>query len=308
MNSKLIIALGFLLTIGQPDANAQQSFWEPADSINKARLYTVAGGTGVLAAGSLIGLHSAWYSSYPQSEFHFVNDMGNWYGMDKAGHMLSTYSIAYNGYGLLKWSGVDEVNSTLYAGLAGWTYLAAIEIMDGYSDGWGFSMGDFAFNTLGSGLFIGQQLGWGEQRILMKFSYHNTIYPQYRPELLGSSWTEHWLKDYNGQTYWLSVNPRSFSDGDGWWPEWLNVAGGYGATGMTGGASNPSVNGNGDPIPSFNRGQQYYLSLDVDLTKIPVKSHFWKAVFRVLNVIKIPAPTLEYRASDGNFYFHPIYF
>jgi hypothetical protein len=30
-------------------------------------------------------------------------------------------------------------------------------------------------------------------------------------ELFGSSWIERMLKDYNGQTYWLSANLNHFS-------------------------------------------------------------------------------------------------
>ncbi|KAB2814674.1 DUF2279 domain-containing protein [Phaeocystidibacter luteus] len=286
-----------------------QSFWTPSDTLNKPRLYTLVGVGGGLAIGSLAALYSTWYADYPQSGFHGVNDFGNWRGMDKLGHAMTTYAIGHNSYAALRWSGVSEKEAIWYGGLTGWTYLAAVEVMDGFSDEWGFSTGDFAFNTLGAGLFIGQQLGWGEQRMMLKFSYHPTEFSQYRPELLGNGWTEEWLKDYNGQTYWLSVNPRSFSDSeDGWWPTWLNVAGGYGATGMTGGSTNAMFDPNGNPIPQYTRGSQYYLSLDVDLTKIKVKSDFWKGVFRVVSIIKIPAPTLEYRTSDGNFYFHPIYF
>jgi hypothetical protein len=39
------------------------------------------------------------------------------------------------------------------------------------------------------------------------------------------------LKDYNGQTYWLSVNLHSFYKGSKI-PKWLNLAIGYGANGM----------------------------------------------------------------------------
>jgi hypothetical protein len=38
-------------------------------------------------------------------------------------------------------------------------------------------------------------------------------YAQYRPNVLGSSLAEQILKDYNGQTYWLSVNLHSFYKG-----------------------------------------------------------------------------------------------
>jgi hypothetical protein len=44
------------------------------------------------------------------------------------------------------------------------------------------------------------------KRITPKFSFHTTQYAQYRPNVLGSSLAEQILKDYNGQTYWLSVN------------------------------------------------------------------------------------------------------
>jgi hypothetical protein len=52
---------------------------------------------------------------------------------------------------------------------------------------------------------------------------------QYRQtNVLGSSLAEQMLKDYNGQTYWLSVNLHSFYKN----PKWLNLAIGYGANGM----------------------------------------------------------------------------
>ena len=45
--------------------------------------------------------------------------------------------------------------------------------------------------------------------------------------------------------------------------------------------------------------RQFYLSLDVDLTKIETKSHFLKTLFSVFNTIKIPAPTLQYDDFNG---------
>ena len=45
--------------------------------------------------------------------------------------------------------------------------------------------------------------------------------------------------------------------------------------------------------------RQFYLSLDIDLTKIETKSHFLKTLFSVFNTIKIPAPTLQYDDYNG---------
>jgi hypothetical protein len=71
--------------------------------------------------------------------------------------------------------------------------------------------GDIIANASGTALFVSQELLWKEQRITPKF--HTTQYAQYRPNVLGSSLAEQMLKDYNGQTYWLSVNLHSFYKG-----------------------------------------------------------------------------------------------
>jgi hypothetical protein len=144
---------------------------------------------------------------------------------------------------------------------------------------------------------------WHEQRITPKFSFHTTKYASERPEVLGSSFSEQILKDYNGQTYWLSVNLHSFAKGSKI-PKWLNLALGYGAEGM--------ITGRNEDTTAFlashpQRFRQFYLSLDVDLTKIKTNSHFLKTVFSVFNTVKIPAPTIEFvRFNEVKYHF--IYF
>jgi hypothetical protein len=46
------------------------------------------------------------------------------------------------------------------------------------------------------------------------------------------------------------------------------------------------------------RDRDFYLSLDVDLTKIDTKSCFWRQ-FLCFNTLKIPAPTIEYSHREG---------
>jgi len=74
----------------------------------------------------------------------------------------------------------------------------------------------------------------------------------------------------------------------------------YGATGMIGGIENPSN------LPYYDRYRQYYLSLDIDLKKIPTKSKVLKVLFSVLNIFKIPMPTLEY--GNNRITAHYLYF
>ena len=158
-------------------------------------------------------------------------------------------------------------------------------------------------NASGTILFIGQELIWKEQRITPKFSFHQTKYASLRPNVLGSSFSEQIMKDYNGQTYWLSVNIKSFCKNSKI-PKWLNLAVGYGADGMITGNETQL---NTFLLPQQTRIRQFYLSFDVDLTKISTKSHILKTFFSIFNTIKIPAPTIEINSS-GKFKFHSLYF
>ncbi|HEX2628049.1 MAG TPA: hypothetical protein VHM26_03530, partial [Chitinophagaceae bacterium] len=127
-------------------------------------------------------------------------------------------------------------------------------------------------------------------------------------DLFGQSWAERMLKDYNAQTYWLSVNPWSFNK-NGRFPKWLNIAVGYGATGMYGGFENTWVDDGGNTITRFDqtRKRQFYLSPDIDLTKFPVKKKFWRTVLSVANAFKFPAPALMLD-SKGKFRAYAFYF
>ncbi|MES2804934.1 MAG: DUF2279 domain-containing protein [Bacteroidota bacterium] len=283
--------------------NTADSFFKPSDSLNIKRQNTVIISEAVLATGTLIALNQAWYAEYPKSDFHFINDNAEWLQMDKAGHVFSSYHLGRFGAEMLQWSGANKKNQLLYGAGLGFAFLTAVEVLDGYSSEWGASLGDVVANASGTALYVSQEVIWKEQRITPKFSFHTTKYAGYRPEVLGSSFTEQILKDYNGQTYWLSINLHSFAKGSKI-PKWLNLALGYGADGM--------ITGNKEDTPPIltsnpKRFRQFYLSLDVDLTKIKTKSHFLKTVFSVLNTVKIPAPTIEF-VHLNDIKYHLIYF
>lgn len=283
--------------------NSFDNCFKPSDSVNKKRQNAVFITEAALASGALIGLNQLWYADYPKSNFHFINDNSEWLQLDKVGHLYSSYHIGRFGAEALNWSGASKKNQLIYGASLGFVFLTAVEVMDGFSEEWGASMGDVLANASGTALYVSQELIWKEQRIIPKFSFHTTQYANYRPDLLGSTMQEQILKDYNGQTYWFSVNLHSFSKKSKI-PSWLNLAFGYGAEGMIG--ENDDKNTIIFPIKP-EKYRQFYLSLDVDLTKISTKSHFLKTVFSVLNTVKIPAPTVEYSPHRG-FQFHALYF
>ncbi len=278
--------------------NAQsrfESFLTPSDTLNKKRQNTVIVTEAALASVTLLGLNQLWYADYPRSNFHFINDNNEWLQMDKVGHMYSAYHLGRFGAEMMNWSGVDQKKQLIYGAGLGFAFLTAVEVLDGFSAEWGASSGDIIANATGTALYVSQELLWKEQRIVPKFSFHTTHYANLRPQTLGSSLNEQLLKDYNGQTYWLSVNLHSFAK-ESKIPKWLNLAFGYGAEGMlTGNLQKDNL----DFAQNTERFRQIYLSFDVDLTKIETKSHFLKTIFSVFNTIKIPAPTLEYSANKG---------
>jgi uncharacterized protein YfiM (DUF2279 family) len=288
------------ITVAQ---NSIENFLKPSDTLNKKRLKTLAISEVAIGSATLIGLNQLWYSDYPHSNFHFINDNAEWLQMDKAGHVFSSYHLGSFGANALKWSGSSRNSQLIYGSTLGLAFMTTVEVFDGYSKNWGASLGDIAANVSGTALFVSQELLWKEQRIVPKFSFHTTPYASARPNILGSSIQEQILKDYNGQTYWLSANIYSFAKSSKI-PKCLNVAFGYGAEGM--------ITGNDEFtntifLPESKRFRQFYLSLDVDLTKINTNSHFVKTILTVLNTIKIPAPTIEIKGS-GVTKLHFIYF
>ncbi len=288
----------FFLLLSLTLFSQNSSFYEKSDTLNIKRRNAIIISEGIVLSGALISLNELWYKKYPQRNFHLKNDYNQWKQMDKVGHFMTSYYGGKLGMDALNWAGVSKKNQLIYGAGIGFVFLSAVEILDGFSEEWGASTSDVIANAAGTGFLIGQELLWKEQRISVKYSFHQTNFAKQRPAILGENYFQQTLKDYNGQTYWLSANIWSFNK-KSTIPKWLNIALGYGAEGMLyGNTTTPTLN---TPY------RQFYLSLDVDLTKIKTNSEFLKTVFSVVNFIKIPAPTLEIN-TKGKVRFHYLYF
>ena len=271
--------------------------------------------TNIIGYGSVMaGLYSDWYRNYPQTKFHFFNDNHEWKQVDKAGHAYSAYVESSGSMELWRWTGMKRKQRIWIGGLSGIAYQTMIETLDGFSSKWGWSWGDFGANVFGSGLLISQELAWDKQRIRMKFSSHKQSYRSAdlnsrADKLFGKSFSERMIKDYNAQTYWLSANLKSFMPAS-CLPSWLNVAVGYGAEGMFGAVSNFGKDDHGNITfdrRDLTRYRQFYISPDIDLTKIKTKRTLIRLALVALNSFKFPAPSLEYN-SKGQFVFHFLHF
>jgi len=274
----------------------KNSFFKKSDTLNLKRQKIVMYSELGVYSVSMLGLNQLWYANYPRTSFHTINDNKEWLQMDKIGHAMTSYYVGKIGMDLMQWTGSDKKKQLIYGASLGFMFLTTVEILDGFSKEWGFSTGDMLANLSGTSLLVGQELLWKEQRIQFKYSFHKTSFAKENPDLLGSNFMEQSLKDYNGQTYWLSANIWSFNKKSKV-PKWLNVAVGYGAEEML----------HGNNVPLDNRYRQFYLALDLDLTKIKTNSKFVKTLFKTINFIKIPAPTLSY-SNRNKWEFYVVYF
>lgn len=278
---------GLLILVLLCGMTSQGQFFQASDTLNKKRLTGLVITETLGYAGSILMLNELWYKYYDRTPFHFFNDNSEWLQMDKAGHAMVSNYLGLVGYKTLRWSGLPKSKALWYGGLLGSAYLLSMEALDGFADEWGFSLGDIAANSMGSATFMLQEHFWDEQRIVLKFSAHLTDFAQIRPSLLGYNTAERIFKDYNGQTYWISVNPSAFFSKNTHLPAWMNVAVGYGATNMISGRESDN------PLPQqYQRYRQYYLSLDVDFRRIPTRKQWLKPILGLLNIIKVPAPAL----------------
>jgi hypothetical protein len=296
----------------------QKSFLQPADSFQAGRTIAVGAALTGIYTGTLIGLNQLWYADFPKTEFHFFNDNGEWLQIDKVGHFQTACFESSWSTSAFQWAGVNDKVAYWLGSATGFLLQSSIEVLDGYSEKWGASAGDLAANALGSAFCLSQNLVWNEQRLLLKFSSHAVDYTAYEgydaimqnrvDDLFGSGFFETVIKDYNGQTYWLSANIKSFLNEESKFPPWFNVAIGYGAEGMLGGFENEwGVNSEILSAYQVPRLRQFYLSPDLDLSKIKTESRLLRLILGMANVIKVPAPAVEI-ASDGKFQLHPFYF
>ncbi len=301
---KMVLIFAFVATSLQ-HGYTQQYFIPPSDQYRPDRLKKVVITESAVFVLTSVGLYYLWYKKFPKSRFHFINDNREWFQIDKMGHATTAYNISVMQHDLLRWSGVKPNQAIIGGALTSLAFLSIVEVMDGFSNGWGFSKGDLLANISGAALFATQQNWWGEQRVSMKFSASFSPYAKYNPDLLGKQWASRLMKDYNGQTYWLSFNLKSFADSKSKIPSWLNVAAGFGGDGMIGANDNPSTI-NGKTIPAVVRKRQFYIAPDADIYRTK-SSPVLNSTFYLLQFAKVPMPAVEIN-GDGKVKFKPIKF
>lgn len=264
----------------------------------KAVTWSVLGGG---SAGIQVALYKTWFSGYPRSSFHWINDGKNWLQMDKVGHAWTAHFITSSSAQLFQLSGYNKRKSALFgAGIAVF-FQTTVEVFDGYSEEWGASKGDIAANMAGTILAGWQCYKWGRPLVPFRVTFHRSGYAEIRPGMLGSTLSERLLKDYNGQTYWLDFNPERLGIRPKWWPKWLGINTGYGAEGMLGGDDNIFIDQNGQlqDYRFIKRYRQYYVGPSISFGYLRNHRSQWlRTLAFITDRIRLPLPVME--LSSGN--------
>ncbi|MET4108626.1 MULTISPECIES: DUF2279 domain-containing protein [Hymenobacter] len=269
-------------------------------SRHAARLPVLAGSVAVVYPAGLYLLGRSWYTG-ERVPLHWFNDWPEWKQLDKAGHFWTAFHESRAAVDLLGWAGVAERRSRWYGSFVGFLLQSPIELLDGRSPAYGASPGDLAANLAGSVGLLTQQLAWGQVRLMPKVSFHRSPYAAQRPDVLGRTLPERLLKDYNGQTYWVCADVGAWLPAGSRWPRWLQPAVGYGADQLL--YNDPARN----QAAGLRAYRQYYLSVDVDLRRVPTRSQVLRRVFYVASLVHLPAPALEWNARRG-WHGHGLYY
>jgi len=310
---------------------AAQDFWCKTDSFfmsknefDSKRFYSGIGIGAVIYGSGTYFLYDSWYKGNGVGQFHFFDDRNEWLRMDKIGHVYTAYNQSNIMYNAAKWTGLCDNKSIFFGVTMGMLLQSTVEVLDGFSPKWGFSVSDMGANVLGASMFFAEQKYWGEQKIIFKVSSSKRNYSDVlirsdngigftslsnrANDLFGSSFAQRYLKDYNTQTYWLSMNINSLFGAEKV-PSWLNIAVGYSGENMFGGYDNKWKDLNGFNYSlgkENNRYAQFLLAPDIDFSRIKVNSYFWNTFFKGLNIFKLPTPALEIN-TRGEVILHLLY-
>ena len=266
----------------------------------RRRLRWLASGYALSYGTLYTGLTTSWYTGQ-KVPLHWFNDLPEWQQLDKCGHFWGAFQESRGAVDMLRWAGLSEKKAIWYGSFFGFVLQSPIEILDGRDPQYGASATDLAANFLGSVGVLSQQLLWHDIRLMPKWSFHLSPYAAQRPNVLGRTVAERFLKDYNGQTYWLCADVGAFLKPGNKYPRWLQPAFGYGGEDMV-------YNEDGrNAAAGLRPYRQFYFSLDVDLRRIPTRHVWLKRVFYTLSIFHLPAPALEVNGRGG-VVFRPLYF
>lgn len=264
--------------------------------VNNKRVVIAGSGIALALAGSYWYIENSWWSDR-QIPFHFDDGSDLTYALnvDKFGHFLGGVQSADIFSSSMRWASMPEEKAVWYGALFGSSLQLAIEMKDAYAPYWGFSIWDLATGSAGALWPVAQYYQNDLQAINFKFSYykHSNIYWELDRQRGKETNQYAWQDDYPNQTYWVTFDVDYFSE-ISYWPEWLNVAVGFGLD------DSQYLN---DQNKKLGGNNEWYIALDYNISKMFKNwdSPTSKNIKHWLNYIHFPAPTIRI-APNFEFY------
>ena len=247
-------------------------------------------GTATLGTGLVLNdyYESIWWEGKPQ-KFHFKNDFGTLRFSDKLGHAYIGLLITELYTPLFRWSCMSPGNAR-WGGVATSLLhqILFVEYQDGFAE-WGFSLSDVSADLVGAFYPLLQDRSPLLDHFDWKWSYHPSLhswgdYLNWNT-LLNDLYDNAFHMDYNGMTFWLTGELHPLLPP---WPEFLNLALGYGTEGM-------DINKGG------SGSSEIFLSLDYAIEKLRGEGKVWKGAKSILKILHLPAPAIRI-TPDAKFY------
>ena len=236
-----------------------------------------------------------WYQGEKRDSIRWLNDWaGDTYvNMDKGGHFMGGLFLSKSLTTTYTWTGFGPRKAAALGMLTSWAALLEVEMRDAHFDQWGFSVPDFAANTLGASVPLLHALVPSTQVINFKFGFWpSSLYKDNEQRsLAGRPHTDFIIDDYEGMTFWmtLAVNDLLSGGTEEVWPDFLGLALGYGAVGLHG--SNVKSRGRERAFKDLPDARpEILLSLDYDARHLPGKDLMWN---HFKNWIHFPAPAIR---------------
>lgn len=242
--------------------------------IDYKKFYIVTAGIAITASAIQIYQYNSWWRDW-RRPFHFQEDLVYGKSVDKVGHAWGAAFTAFVLSRSYEWCGIDQKKSLWIGAIGGSLFQLLVEFQDGYSQ-WGFDRVDAACDIVGGFYPLIQHYIPFFQYLDIKASY----WPRKLGKPGGIPGQKHTIiDDYEGQTFWLSINMDNFYPDNLKFLNFLNIAIGY------------SVRN------THNVESQYgvwLLAFDLNLRRIiPQSSTFLRNISEGLNYFKFPTPALQ---------------
>lgn len=261
-----------------------------------------------IVTGSLLGIgiwfhfkqQNAWWKD-KRGPFNIRDDWDYACQLDKIGHfyggMITTKTVMECYY----WTGLDRRTSLWIGAACGALWQTYVEVEDGFSKEWGFSPTDFLSDVLGAFYPVAQEYWDPLKAINLKLSYLPSS------DLKTGTWKRNrfvkkdtFIDDYQGQMFWLTFNVNYFLPDKykNYWPEWLQIALGYGLS---------NWDGDEEYMGRHVTDRELWLSFDYDLEKLPGDGELLRLLKKLFNQFHFPAPAVRLTPSPiwyGLFFAH----